>query len=50
LEFFVNKNVLIPRPETELIVEEVLNEISVINNSHDVEDCCHEQDRKGNGG
>ena len=33
LEFFVNKNVLIPRPETELIVEEVLNEISAINNN-----------------
>ncbi len=33
LDFFVNKNVLIPRPETELIVEEVLNEISAINNN-----------------
>ncbi len=28
LDFYVNKNVLVPRPETELIIEEVLNQVS----------------------
>ncbi|MDP1845863.1 MAG: peptide chain release factor N(5)-glutamine methyltransferase [Candidatus Moranbacteria bacterium] len=30
LDFFVDKNVLIPRPETELLVEEVINKISLL--------------------
>lgn len=34
LDFFVNKNVLIPRPETELIVESALNEIKKLPITH----------------
>ncbi|MDD5289654.1 MAG: peptide chain release factor N(5)-glutamine methyltransferase [Patescibacteria group bacterium] len=31
LDFWVNKNVLIPRPETEMMVEEVINQLTINN-------------------
>ena len=38
-EFIVNKNVLVPRPDTEILVEESLKRLKGVNNAHVLDMC-----------